>query len=134
MSVACRWKVLVCFGSIGNLGNTVLAFAAGTDRRPDRIPAGAGIGGGLLTAALEEHRTGLVCNGYLLLGGYRSARSLIYAQVSPLIHPAQMGLAYGVAETFSALAVMLAPLLAGLLYTQDPGRVYWVSAGLIGAT
>jgi len=59
------------------------------------------------------------------------ARSLIYAQVRPLIHPAQMGLAYGVAETASALAVMLAPLLAGVLYTQDPGRVYWVSAGMI---
>ena len=43
-----------------------------------------------------------------------------------------MGLAYGVAETFSSLAVMLAPLLAGVLYTQEPGRVYWVSAGLIG--
>ena len=49
----------------------------------------------------------------------------------PLIHPAQMGLAYGVAETASALAVMLAPLLAGLLYTPDPAKVYWVSAGLI---
>ena len=58
--------------------------------------------------------------GYFLLGGFRSARSLIYAQVRPLIHPAQMGLAYGVTETFSALAVMLAPLLAGVLYTQKP--------------
>jgi hypothetical protein len=26
---------------------------------------------------------------------------------------------------------MLAPLLAGVLYTQEPGRVYWVSAVLI---
>ena len=49
----------------------------------------------------------------------------------PLIHPAQMGLAYGIAETASALAVMLAPLLAGVLYTQEPGMVYWVSAALI---
>jgi hypothetical protein len=70
--------------------------------------------------------------GYFLLGGFRSARSLIDAQIRPLIHPAQMGLAYGVAETISSLAVMLAPLLAGVLYTQEPGRVYWVSAGLIG--
>ncbi len=70
--------------------------------------------------------------GYFLLGGFRSARSLIYAQIRPLIHPAQMGLAYGVAETFSSLAVMLAPLLAGVLYTRDPALVYPVSVGLIG--
>ena len=55
--------------------------------------------------------------GYFLLGGYRSARSVIYAQIRPLIHPAQMGLAYGIAETFSAFGVMLAPLLAGVLYS-----------------
>ncbi len=70
--------------------------------------------------------------GFFILGGYRSARSLIFAQVRPLIHSAQMGLAYGVAETLNSLAIMLAPLLAGVLYTQEPGKVYWVSAGLIG--
>jgi MFS family permease len=31
--------------------------------------------------------------GYFLLGGYRAARSFIYAQARPLVHPAQMGLA-----------------------------------------
>jgi hypothetical protein len=72
--------------------------------------------------------------GYFLLGGYRSARSLIYAQIRPLIHPAQMGLAYGVAETFSSLAITLAPLLAGVLYTRDPVLVYPVSVGLVAVT
>jgi hypothetical protein len=43
-----------------------------------------------------------------------------------------MGLAYGVAETFNALAVILAPLLAGALYTCDPELVYAVSLGLLG--
>jgi len=70
--------------------------------------------------------------GFFLLGGYRSARSLIYAQIRPLIHPAQMGLAYGVAETFNSLAVTLAPLLAGVLYTREPVLVYPVSLGLVG--
>ena len=70
--------------------------------------------------------------GYFLLGGYRSARSFIYAQARPLVHPAQMGLAYGVAETFSSLAMTLAPLLAGVLYTREPIIVYPVSLGLIG--
>ena len=70
--------------------------------------------------------------GYFLLGGYRSARSFIYAQARPLVHPAQMGLAYGVAETFSSLAMTLAPLLAGVLYTREPIIVYPISLGLIG--
>ena len=119
-------------GSIGSLGNAVLALLLG------QIAARAGF---LLAqvsvaafALLLWKGTGLGWYGlgYFLLGGFRSTRSLIYAQVRPLIHPAQMGLAYGITETSSALAVMLAPLLAGVLYTQDPARVYWVSAGLIG--
>ena len=69
--------------------------------------------------------------GYLLLGGFRSARSVVYAQIRPLIHPAQMGLAYGIAETFNSLGIVLAPLLAGVLYTRDPVLVYPVSIGLI---
>ncbi len=71
--------------------------------------------------------------GYFLLGGYRAARSFIYAQVRPLVHPAQMGLAYGVAETFNSLSMTLAPLLAGVLYTYAPVVVYPVSLGLLGA-
>jgi MFS family permease len=118
-------------GSIGNLGNTLLALALG------QIAARSGFLLAQVSAAffslLLWKGTGLgwYALGYFLLGGFRSARSLIYAQVRPLIHPAQMGLAYGVAETASALAVMLAPLLAGVLYTQDPVRVYWISAGMI---
>jgi hypothetical protein len=70
--------------------------------------------------------------GYFLLGGYRAARSFIYAQARPLVHPAQMGLAYGVAETFNSLSMTLAPLLAGVLYTRAPVGVYPVSLGLVG--
>ena len=118
-------------GSIGNLGNTLLALLLG------QIAARSGFLLAQVSVAVFSlllwKGTGLgwYALGYFLLGGFRSTRSLIYAQVRPLIHPAQMGLAYGVAETASALAVMLAPLLAGVLYTQDPGRVYWVSAGMI---
>jgi len=70
--------------------------------------------------------------GYFLLGGYRAARSFIFAQVRPLVHPAQMGLAYGVAETFNSMSMTLAPLLAGVLYTFAPIVVYPVSLALVG--
>jgi DHA1 family multidrug resistance protein-like MFS transporter len=71
--------------------------------------------------------------GYFLLGGYRAARSFIFAEVRTLIHSAQMGIAYGVAETFNSLAMTLAPLLSGVLYTRDPALVYPAAIGLIAA-
>jgi len=119
-------------GSVGSLGNSLAALLVG------QFAARTGFLLIQLTVAVFSlllwKGLGLpwYILGYFLLGGYRSARSVIYAQIRPLIHPAQMGLAYGIAETFSSLGVMLAPLLAGLLYTQDPARVYPVSIGLIG--
>jgi MFS family permease len=70
--------------------------------------------------------------GYFILGGFRTARPFVYAIVRSLTHTAQMGLAYGVAETFSSLASILAPLLAGVLYTHNPELMYIASIGLIG--
>ncbi len=62
--------------------------------------------------------------GYFILGGYRTARSFILSTVGALIRPSQMGLAYGVAVTFDSLAMVLAPLLAGIIYSKNPGWVY----------
>ncbi|HVM72694.1 MAG TPA: MFS transporter [Anaerolineales bacterium] len=119
-------------GSIGNLGNTVLALALGQVAARSGFLLAQGSVAVFALVLWKSSGLGWYALGYFLLGGYRSARSLIDAQIRPLIHPAQMGLAYGVAETASALAVMLAPLLAGVLYTQKPEMVYWVSALMIG--
>lgn len=72
--------------------------------------------------------------GYFMLGGYRAARPFVFSMVRSLIHPAQMGLAYGFAETVNSLAMMLAPLLAGALYTRDPALVYPAALGLLAFT
>jgi len=69
--------------------------------------------------------------GFLMLGGFRTARNLGIAQVRELVPAAKMGLAYGVAETAGGVAVILAPILAGLLYTQNPILMYVVGLGLI---
>jgi hypothetical protein len=45
-----------------------------------------------------------------------------------------MGLAYGIAETVNGLTIMLAPPLAGLIYTRDPGLVYPLSIAAIATT
>jgi MFS family permease len=118
-------------GSVGNLGNAALNLFLGQfAARFGFLLAQASVaffslllwkGAGMPWYAL----------GYFLLGGYRVARSFIYAQARPLVHPAQMGLAYGVAETFNSLSMTLAPLLAGVLYTQAPDLVFQVSLGLV---
>ncbi len=117
-------------GSVGSLGNALLnlflgQFAARTGFLLAQVSVG-------LFSLLIWKGTGLpwYALGYFLLGGYRACRSLIYAQVRPLIYSAQMGLAYGVAETFSSLSAASAPLLAGVLYTLGPELVYPISLGL----
>lgn len=119
-------------GSVGNLGNAVLnLFMGQLAARTGFLLAQVSVaffnlllwkGSGMPWYAL----------GIFLLGGFRAARAFIYAQVRPLVHPTQMGLAYGVAETFSSLSMSLAPLLAGILYTQSPVGVYPVSLALVG--
>ncbi len=65
--------------------------------------------------------------GYFLLGSYRTARSLATAQGRELIQAAQMGVAYGLIETVSSIANILAPVAASFLYSFNPSSVYSVS-------
>ncbi len=69
--------------------------------------------------------------GYFLLGGYRTLRVLGVAQVRAFVHRSQMGLAYGVAEMLGAITTLLAPPLAGYLYSVEPRIIYPVGLGLI---
>jgi len=68
---------------------------------------------------------------YALLGGYRVARSLAIAQIRNLVHQSRMGLVYGINETVAASAVILAPPLAGFIYSHDPTNILVISAVLI---
>jgi predicted MFS family arabinose efflux permease len=69
---------------------------------------------------------------YFLLGSYNTSRSLASAQARALVGAHNMGLAYGSIETAAALAISLAPLLAGLLYARSPELVFVVSIVAIG--
>jgi MFS family permease len=71
------------------------------------------------------------CVGYFLIGGYRFARSLATAQTRNLVHQSRMGLAYGMVETVSSSAIILAPPLAGFLYEINPPLMYMVGFTLI---
>jgi MFS family permease len=71
---------------------------------------------------------------FFMLGGYKTARTLGMAQVRELVPSAKMGLAYGLAETVGGSAVILAPLLAGYLYSRSPTVMYAVGLGFILAS
>ncbi len=118
-------------GSMASLGIVVLNLILGhLDSRLGFMIGQATVG---LFALLLWRGTGTIwfALGYFLLGGYRVARSLATAQARNLVHQANMGLAYGVTETVGSFAVIVAPLLAGYLYQQEPTLIYSCSFGLI---
>jgi predicted MFS family arabinose efflux permease len=65
--------------------------------------------------------------GFFLLGGYKSSRSLASAQVSTLVRKTQLGLAYGLTETVGAATTVLAPPLAGALFTHQPELIFLIA-------
>jgi predicted MFS family arabinose efflux permease len=107
-------------GSLGGIGTVLLNLGLG------QMSAYAGFILAQLSTAtfafLIWRGSGMGIYGlaYILLGGYRTARSLAAAHVNSLIDDAQMGLAYGVTETVAMFPLILAPPLAGYLYSTDP--------------
>ena len=118
-------------GSFTALGVVVLNLCLGhLEARRGFVLAQASVGAFTL---LVSRGAGLpwFSAGYFLLGGFRTVRALATAQTRDLVGQSRMGLAYGLVETVSALALMLASPLAGLLFKQDPSLMYTVSLGLI---
>lgn len=119
------------FGTIGSLGNAVAMLTFGNLRAFTAFIIGQGwvllFSIIYLTADLPAW-FGL---GYFFIGGYRLCRSMVLAIAREFIHPRQTGLAYGMVETMNAVAVIIAPALAGYLYSQDPYSIYRVSLVLI---
>lgn len=70
---------------------------------------------------------------FVLLGSFQTARSLAAAQGRTLVNAAHMGLAYGMIEMVSANSIILAPPLAGYIYSRQPETIYIISMGCIGA-
>jgi MFS family permease len=121
-------------GSLTSLGNALLALGLGH--------LGAGVVfliGQVCVVAfslLLWQGTGMVWYGVgsLFMGGYRLCRSMSIALTRPLVKHSQVGLAYGLMETANSGSMILAPVVAGYLYQQDPALVYPVSIGLLAVT
>jgi MFS family permease len=124
-------------GSIGYFGNTVLNLLLGQlEARWGFLLGQLGVAA---FALLLWRGTGFgwFALGYFMLGGFRALRGLGVALVRPFVHDSQMGLAYGIAETFGSATILLAPPLAGFLYSRDATLTYPVglilmSLGVLG--
>jgi len=111
-------------GTIGGIGNTVLSLLLGfLDARLGFIlgQLSVGIYSGLIW---QMNGYGWFAISYFLLGGFRASRSLFMAQIRPLVHESQMGLAYGISESVLGLTGIIAPIVAGFLYQQDKASIY----------
>ncbi|HEX2979686.1 MAG TPA: MFS transporter [Anaerolineaceae bacterium] len=121
-------------GSIASLGSAVITLAFG-HLSPNR---GYLLGQALVAvfAVFMWKGSGLLGFGlgYFFLGGYRLSRSMSIAQARSLIHPAEMGLAYGAIETVNASAFILGPIIAGIVYDWNPVGMYPLTLGLIAVS
>lgn len=124
---------LTAIGSLyfmSSLGVVVLNLVLGQlSARTGFLIAQAGVG--VFALLLWRGQAPWFALAFFLLGGYRTARSLATAQARTLVQESSMGLAYGALETCSSLAVILAPMLAGVLYNHSAGRMYAVATALI---
>jgi MFS family permease len=118
--------------AIAYLGNTLLNLLLGQLEARLGFLLGQIAVAGFATLLWRGLGFGWFAVGYFLLGGYRALRGLGVAQVRAFVHGSQMGLAYGVAETLGSMSTLLAPPLAGYLYSQDPVLMYPVGLALIG--
>lgn len=121
-------------GTFGNLGNVVIMLALGRLNAPLAFLIGQPLVA--LFAVLMWQGTGLpwFALGYFFMSGYRLCRSMVLALARTFIHPSETGLAFGMLETANAVAVIVSPILAGLLYERQPTLVYRAALLLIGMT
>ncbi len=114
-------------GTFAGIGGAAILFALGS------IPALTGMITGQVLLGLfclflwRGQNAAVFYIGYLFAGGYRLYRSMAAATVRTLVRTGDIGLAYGLVEMVNALAVILAPLLAGFLYHNKPESVYTIS-------
>ena len=114
-------------GSLGALGSVLMMLIFGN------LPAGVamviGQAGVMLFVLFIWHGGGFIWYGlgYLFLGGYRLCRVMNVALVQPVVREREVGLAFGMVESLSAMAFMIAPVLAGFLYDWRPASIYPIS-------
>jgi MFS family permease len=114
-------------GTFEGIGGAVILFALGSAPALIGMIASQALVGLFCLFLWRGQNPAVFYIGYLFVGGYPLYRSMAAATVRTLVRAKDMGLAYGLVETGIALAVILAPLVAGFLYHSQPESVYTTS-------
>jgi MFS family permease len=121
-------------GSVYALGATVLGVVLG---RVSEGVAGFIVGQGLVLASLiiflRAQTLPLLSVSFFLRGSFSACRSLALALTGRVVRATSVGLAYGVFNTALYVSMVLAPYVAGWLYTSRPELPFLLSAVMITA-
>lgn len=118
-------------GSLGSLGSALVALVLGHLNPVIGIMAGQGLMAIFSVCIWGASSQLLLAIGYLFIGGFKLSRAMLLAVGRHITSPGNTGLVFGLLETANALAMTLAPVLAGLLYSRRPVSVYPVSLGVL---
>lgn len=118
-------------GSIGSLGNAILALGLGRIQPGLAFLVGQVAVGVFSLLLWKGSGMAWYAIGYFFFGGYRVCRLMAMALTRPLVRRSEIGLAYGVLETVNCVSVILAPLLAGYLFSFNPAWMYSFSLALL---
>jgi DHA1 family tetracycline resistance protein-like MFS transporter len=121
-------------GSFQALGTTLLnplLGRLGDGRRARGLAVGQVLVWGSVLLLLLTGAFPALALAYLLRGAYQGCRSLIQARSPALGGEADRGLLLGATETTIAVAQVVAPYVAGWLYTGSPAYPLWASLALI---
>lgn len=116
-------------GAVANFGNVLISLLLGQLPIKIGLIMGQVFVGTFAALVWKSSQLPILFIGYFLLGGFRATRSLLSSQVEKMVQPPNLGLAYGILETVSSLAMMVAPPMAGILYAENPSSVF--SAAII---
>ncbi len=118
-------------GAMGSLGNALIMLGLGHLSAPAGFLTGQALVGLFALLMWQGESAWPFFVGYFLLGGYRLSRSMALAFARSLVKIGEIGFAFGLVETGNAIAVILAPPVAGLLYQRSPQLIYVVSLALV---
>jgi MFS family permease len=121
-------------GTIASIGTAIIMFSLGNLRVSTGMLIGQLLLAGFALLMWKGQSAIAYFLGYFFVGGYQLYRFMALAFSRSLAKAGDTGLAYGLVETGNALALIVAPLAAGLLYHYRPEAVYIASLGALAIT
>jgi MFS family permease len=115
------------FGTIGNIGNAFATLVLGSLSATTGLLVGQVMVILFSLAMWHGIHTWVFGLGYFLLGGYRLVRAMMVSITRSFLRARQVGLAFGILESVTGSAIIIAPLMAGWLYATAPSSIYPIS-------